>query len=49
MEGIILYGFFKINFKNRGTEILELLKHIENFYDDLNYDPDFFLKEKYYL
>jgi hypothetical protein len=47
MVGIILYGFIRINFKTEAFKMKKIMKLIENYFDDLNYDPDFFLEEKF--
>jgi hypothetical protein len=47
VTGILLYGFIKINFKFNYENFQNTKNIVENFYDDLNYDTDYFLKEKF--
>jgi hypothetical protein len=49
MAGVLIHGILRINLKIRGEEALKLMKLIENYFDDLKYDTDFFLREKYHL
>jgi hypothetical protein len=48
MAGVILHGFVRINFKSQAFKKKQIMKLIENYFDDLNYDPDFFLKENFF-